>query len=292
MQLRTTLAIKIVLSVLMIASVVFTGCNGKKNSQEDPVLKAYRLIDEQRTDEAIELLETQLAKDPENSEFKVVLASAYAHKGGIKIQKLVSAINQSEKVKELNLKLAEVNGQDNLSRKVNVFALNAASILTKFAGFFEAYASVPVISAEQATYLRHSIYLLNEMGNKIKAEDALYRAVLGVVLFKHVLSENLVGEFFESKSADDAKCQIDLGNINDTLVSLGKLLIDISNDIGFANPNQADDMKRFSNEVSESVSNLTLATTSVMVLDEVSNTYLRQAAVQNGFGKIVRCDRK
>jgi NRPS condensation-like uncharacterized protein len=70
---------------------------------------------------------------------------------------------------------------------------------------------------------------------------------------------------------------------------MGKLLIDIYNDIGFANPKQAVDMRKMAEQTSDSVTNLTIATTTVTVLDEAANIFLRQAAIQNGFGKIIKC---
>ena len=40
------------------------GCtNNKSNENETPVLKAYRLIDQQRSDEAIEVMEQALEAD-------------------------------------------------------------------------------------------------------------------------------------------------------------------------------------------------------------------------------------
>ena len=281
--------LKVTLILSLAVSTLF-GCGAKNESQQnDTVLKAYRLIDEQRTDEAIELLETSLTQNPSNSEYKAVLASAYAHKAGIKIQKLVPAINQSGNLKKMNDKLPEIGSNKSTTDKVNDGALSIAMLLTRFAGFFEAYASVPVVTKDQATYLTHAIYLLNDIGSQMKQEDVLYRAVLEVVLFKHILAEELIGEFVSPQTKDEQTCRIDLGNVNDTIVKLGKLMIDIYNDIGFANPKQAGDMKKMAEQTSDSVTNITIATTTVTVLDEAATIFLRQAAIQNGFGKIIKC---
>lgn len=287
MKFKKILKVTLVLSLAV--STLF-GCGTKNESQQnDTVLKAYRLIDEQRTDEAIELLESSLTQDPSNSEYKAVLASAYAHKAGIKIQKLVPVINQSDKLKKMNDKIPEIGSNQSTTEKVNAGALNIAMLLTRFAGFFEAYASVPLVDKNQATYLTHAIYLLNDIGAQIKQEDVLYRAVLEIVLFKHILAEGLIGEFIAPQTKDEQTCRIDLGNVNDTVVKLGKLMIDIYNDIGFANPKQAGDMKKMAEQTSDSVSNITIATTTVTVLDEAATIFLRQAAIQNGFGKIIKC---
>ena len=275
----------------MLATLVMFGCAGSKNEgvRNDTVLEAYRLIDDQRTDEAIQLLETSLVADPSKSEYKVVLASAYAHKAGIKIQKLVPMLTQSDKIKKLNDQSLDASLDDSVSGKVNSGALNIARLLTKFSGFFEAYALVPTVTKNQAVYLTHAIYLLNDVGNDLKPEDVLYRAVLETVLFKYFLAEGFIGELIEPKAKDQVSCRLDLGNVNDSIVKMGKLLIDICNDIGYVNPKQAVDMKKIAEQVSESVTNLTIATTAVTAADEAANIFLKQVAIQNGFGKIIKC---
>lgn len=284
MSLRTLLLLSFMSFVLCAA------CGKRAQNKDNPVLTAYRLIDEQRTDEAVSLLENELSKDPENTEYKSVLASAYAHKSGIKIQRLVPAIIQSEKVNKLNRKISQLNKEANLGQKVKSIAVDMSALLYKFAGFFDTYENIPVVSAGEAMYLHHAVQLLNEIGDKIKPEDAVYRAVLQTILMKHLISENLLGEFEEQDFIVENKCQLNLGNMNDTLIKLGKLLIDIFNDIAIASPKQAKDMKIQAQKTGEAVTNLTMATTSLIVLDEVSTVFLRQTILNNGFGKIVKCD--
>lgn len=276
--------------MVAIAFLVFAGC-GKKNAERrnDTVLQAYRLIDEQRLDEAIELLEQALSNEPTNSEYKAVLASAYAGKAGIKIQKLIPVLNQSDKFKELSSELPEISKEQSAGARINAGALNIATLLGRFAGFFEAYASIPMVEKNQAIYLNQGIYLLNDIGKKIKPEDVLYRAVLEIVLLKHIIAEGLMGELIEPQTKDGQTCRLDVGKINDTVMSAGKLLIDIYYDIGFANPNLAYKMKNLAEQTSDSISNFTIATTAVTTLDEVSNIFLKETAIQIGFGKIIKC---
>lgn len=272
-------------------ALVFSGCGSQKNEgvRNDTVLDAYRLIDDQRSDEAIQLLETSLAQDPSKSEYKVVLASAYAHKAGIKIQKLVPLLTQSDKIKKLGEPNLNSPTAATTSQRVNASAQNIAKLLSKFSGFFEAYALIPQVSKDQATYLTHAVYLLNDIGSALKPEDVLYRAVLETVLLKYELAEGFIGELIEPETHGDKTCRLNLGNINDSVIRMGKLLIDICNDIGFVKPKEASDMKKIADQVSESVTNITMATTAVTVADEAANIFLKEAALQNGFGKIIKC---
>ena len=66
---------KLLVSLGIIFNFVLVSCaNEDGSSSHDPVLAAYQLIDEQRTDEAIALLEGELKKEPEKYELKVALA--------------------------------------------------------------------------------------------------------------------------------------------------------------------------------------------------------------------------
>jgi hypothetical protein len=334
MNRKNKIAVTLLAATLAAAAVL--SCARRPAREHDPVLQAYRLIDEQRTDEAIELLEGKLAEDPDNADYKVVLASAYAHKGGIKIQKLVPLINQAGKLKTKKKpnpaksakpatsgknstqdarevpNLLETQESDEaeefqeagetaqertektktpptLSQRANTGANQIAAMLVRFAGFFRVYAAVPVITAEQSTYIRHAIYLLNGVGDLLRPGDALYRAILEVVLLKHILAEKLLGEFVDGRRDADGQCRLNIGDVNDALIEMGKLLIDIYNDLGYANPKQAKGMRAKADATAETVSHLTTFFTSAAVLDEASNLFLKQTAIQNGFGKLIRC---
>lgn len=267
-------------------------CENKQNriKEETPTLKAYRLIDEQRTDEAIEVLEVELQKEPHQIEYTSALASAYAHKAGIKIQKLIPVVTQADRVNKLKDKFIEISDKHSASEKINDSAVNTSIFLIKLSTMIDAYAAVPVLTKEEAVYLKHAIGLLNKIGKNITADDVLYRAVLEIILFKHIFAENLIGDFITPARPGNAKCRVEIGRLNDTLITLGKLLIDIFNDLGYIRPKQADSMKRLSLATSEAISNLTLTTTAIAVLDETSNILLKQALLQQGLGKIIRCD--
>ncbi|MBL7542950.1 MAG: hypothetical protein JNL11_03995 [Bdellovibrionaceae bacterium] len=284
-----------------IGQLVLIGCDSKKNrsQKETPTLLAYRLIDEQRTDEAIELLERELKKDPDNQQHKSVLASAYAHKAGIKIQKLVPIITQTERLKKLKDNFVELGPTISTSERMNASAINISIYFIKLSAIVDTYAAVPILTTNEAVYLKHSIGLLNSQGKQLSVDDVLYRVVLEVILFKHIFTENLIGEFVATPSASESsapipststKCRVAIGHLNDTFITLGKLLIDIFNDLSIARPDQAAEMRKLSQATGEAVSNLTLATTSMVVLDEASAILLKQALFQKGLGKVIQCD--
>ncbi len=277
--------------VFVFLNLIFGLCGCGKTKQthsESAVLKAYRLIDEQRTDEAIELLEHEVKREPNNREYKVVLASAYAHKAGIKIQKLVPVFSRSHHLQKLN-SASTAKEKMSWGEKLNKKALNISALFIRLATVLASYSSIPIIDSEGELYIRHAIELLNSLDKKITQEAALYRAILEVILLKHFLTENFIGEFAEPNIKNEESCRIDLGNLNDSLIVLGKLLIDIYDDLGYANPKQASKMAQQSEETANVISDLTFATTSIAVFDETSTLFLKQAAIESGFGKIIKC---
>lgn len=260
----------------------------KREHTESKKVEAYRLIDEQRTDEAVELLEDSLRKDPENAEYKVVLASAYAHKSGFRIQALIPAVAKAKSFKQEDTQLVKtITKAKEGGRAAAIMQL--ARVFNQFSEFLKIYHILPELQNEtQKIYLQHAVDLLSSLGKDLKPEDALYKAVLEVLLLKHELSDQLVGEF--SAEADYDKCALNLSGINATLIRLAKLLIDIYYDIGVAMPDQAPKMKALAASASDAVSGFSIAITSVTALDEAVNVFLKQNAVQNGFGKIIKCN--
>lgn len=277
--------------LLLVAALGFSvsGCNKRQEKKENTVLHAYRLIDAQRNEEAIELLEKQSAAEPDNVELRVVLASAYAHMGGVKVQRLVAAINSGDKLGQLSEPLPPVDGKLSMSEQSDRVALNIATLLVRASGIAQVYATVPPVSQQQAVYIQHAMDILEALGDKLKPEDAIYKAVLEVVLLKHFLAENFFGELSVPKIVNMKNCTLNVDKLSDAVVTVGKVLIDIFNDIGYANPQQAQQMKKQADDTANIVSNLTMFLTSAAVFDQASSVYLREVAFMQGFGKMVKC---
>jgi hypothetical protein len=277
------------LSIILISLLSLVACGPKSKPQEtDKILTAYRLIDEQRADEAIALMENALIEEPNQDQYKEVLASAYAHKAGIKIQTLAPAITQGQKIKSIKMAPQESSGNSNQTVQ------NMASMFAGFSSFFEVYAAIPLVDADHVAYLEQSIAVLNSL-TKTKQENALYRAVLEIVLLKHYLADGVVGEVPTASSSDltakDQKvtCQIDFEETKSNLAKLGKLFIDICGDLSLSNPNNGAQLKKNSEQATAFVSSLVSSTNTVTAIDEAANIFLKDMAVQYGLGKIIKC---
>ena len=339
-----TSALAIYLSICSLLCLFSLGCS-RHRAPETTSVRAYRLIDAQRTDEAITLLEASLDKDPNNYDYKVILASAYAHKAGFRIQRLISvmdhikemsAIKDPEKLPVQNLKDENTKGsgieaknnpskssnappttgaetpasshselansakeQDSISQGQRVdHALSQLNVmLNRFNAATSIYESVPSIRNDELIYLRQAIEILNDLGSEIKQPEALYRGALRIVLFKHILAENLVGEVVaqgftfdaESSPASNKHCNINAAELNDAIILLGQTLIGVFTDMSIANPKNGKDMMRLADSTAGLISQMTLTTTTLVALNDVSSVVFKQTLLQNGFGKLIRC---
>ncbi len=274
--------------VLVSTGLIACGKDKDKNAESDVIVKAYRLIDEQRTDEAIQLLEDELRRTPENYHLKVVLSSAYAHRAGIKMQTLFPAMRELRKIKGFGKKSSSTPRRPGDPRppQNTIAVLAIAKLMNQYAGVIEAFTSIPTVNASQRQSLEHAINLLGRLDSDILPEDAIYRAVLRVVLFKNTVTQNLMGDV---PSASTGTCRVDFGSAGDTIVTLGRLLVDIYVDVAIANPKNRKDLERRSTQVTEVTEAMTSTLAGFSMADEATRMFMSEALIENGFGRLIKC---
>lgn len=277
----------ILLSIVISFGVVACAPGGEQES--DPILKSYRLIDTQRTDEAIELLEVELSRDPKRDELRIALASAYAHKAGMKIQKFVGIVTQSERLEKLIKSMDERKPPAEKTTAVDEASLRMANVLKRFSVVAEIYAGVPSIESQNVIYLQHAIHLLSE-DKSIPAKNVVYRLILQILLFKHFLNEKWISEPEVINGKKIKQCSLSAATVNDNIVNLGRLLINIVHDVGYVDPNQAAKMKSLAARIGDEIASASLVLTGVSLLDEAAKISLAETAKAQGFGKMVECD--
>lgn len=276
-------------TILACLAIAAAGCSRSRQNQaarNRPLIEAYQLIDRHRTDEAIIYLEDLLESDPENAEYLVALASAYAQKAGVRIQSFIPLIKVT-KEKVGNAKW-DIDKDHEVGKRIDSTLTSLARILTKYAHIGRVYSVIPPVAPENRPFLIKAIDIMDGLKSPAQA-DAIYRAALKAVLFKHDLGERLIGPAFTEKGQKENNCKIDFVELSDATVNLGRLLIDIYADMAIAQPSKAARHKKSSADIANLVSNLTLATTSLMVLDEGSQVFLQSNLLENDFGKIIRC---
>lgn len=262
-------------AVLML-SVVFSGCGQKAKTQKDPVVESYRLIDENRTDEAIELLESELKANPTKDQklkMKLALASAFAHKAGVRVNKLVNMVKKLEPVSKIELKRDPLEPSASANEKIDQQILGITQMIKAFSGVLDFYAAIPNLQqSSDVSFVKNAVSILEDIED-IKPEDALYRAILRIIVFKHSIAD-LIGQSSPLQMND---CKPDLLDLSARLSNAGYIFIELLSDLAIASPKQADALNSKASEIGSFVSDFSIFAATTTALDEVSTALAKNS---------------
>ena len=276
--------------ILVLAGTACQG-NDSRDKKDDIILTSERLIDEHRTDEAIYLLEGHLVTDSNNPRLRPTLASAYADKAGIQIHVLLPIVSQASEMQaaEDNLKRVLKEISDDNDKRTGISMIQFSALLQSLSSATKMYGSIPSLSKVQSTYLSEAIGILNDIGPTILPQDALYRAILEIIQFKNVLHDEFVGEISPKFDPNNINCRLNQDLIVQNLSDLSRIAIAIVNDIAIANPSQTPQLKTLTEQINNAMIKMKSENLSVTSLNASSNVFLKNAAMEAGFGKILEC---
>lgn len=169
------------LSLATLAVLVFlaSGCANKREAEKSrsDIDRATYLIDQGQFSEAIYTLTEKLKEEPQHSQARLLLASAYAGRAGLRFLdfKLFAAQVQSW------------NGHDDpkLFSSKNKVLQSVAQTIWQIQRFSQAFDTVPAPTSRTGIDdIRKGLAALDEAG-RLYAGPSLYRALLRVVVFKY-----------------------------------------------------------------------------------------------------------
>jgi hypothetical protein len=274
------------LTVILLATLG-VGCANKKDPQESKLTHAYRLIDAGKDDEAIAYLEAACPEGSEDNNCRAAMASAYAHKAEIKIQKFVPALTTTKTMGNLQLVFNSTQNQGEISSQIDASMAHFSTLMSQFTGVLGVYASIPAVKDDLSPYLDQAIHILETLKNP-SPTVALYRAVLRVIYFKHTFAEEIVGAGTKEKLGPE--CKLDLGLVNNSINDLGHTLIAILDDLALANPSRAKSLQNMQSQVASEMLALTSDLSSATVLDVAGSLYVKHLVLEQGFGKLLKCE--
>lgn len=251
----------------------------------DVTSRAYRLIDAQKPTEAIQLLESALQKEPDNRTYRMALASAYAHRAGFKIQKLIPVLYKAQAYQNLQQSQLDPAGPS-----IKPLAFNAAQLVDRTHALSQVFASIPAVSQENSEDLIQAIDTMKELGPELLPEEAIYKVVLQVILFKHYLELSLLGPSPAQNPAQLEKCRIDTQSFTESFQQVSELLLDIYQDLGMAHPSQIPTLQRLTEETQKSRVEILKTANSFNSMDKNSQLFLKISLVKLGFGLVLKCD--
>lgn len=283
---------KSIAAILILA--LFTGCQKKNNEHSDSALvTAYKLIDDKREDEAIYLLEQELARAKSDSAYaitvQVAMASAYAHKAGFKVQKFASLLSVSKSKLDFSVKPAvRNNGKTAKAEAVDVMIRSVGILISSFRVIMDYYTAIPTVKPEDEVYLNYAIRIMDNLGDRLTPGQSLYRAILKVVFLKNYLAAHVFDDGL-AVNLDIQACDVDFKKIKESLEKTTQVSISIIDDIAKAQPSKAEGMSHLRKQLGNSLTDLTLVASSASLLDETSMMFTKNAIAEAGLRNLLKC---
>lgn len=241
------------LPLLVLAAAVASGCQGRSEEVivPHPLTEAYGLMDQGQNDKAIVLLERTVQEQPDHSEAKVLLASAYAGRAGVDIYQLHRSFQDILFSKPLSAQLgfgSEMPTQE--APAISAVELEQPdaqqelleSAVADLDGFFGhlrnglSYLNrFPKIDREKWPLLDESLGLLHSVEES--KDVLLYRAFIRLFYLKAYVGAELLAtpNFGKRQWA----CNIDFGSFADQLRWIARTLLYVSDDLNRVFPERA-----------------------------------------------------
>lgn len=264
----------------LILMLGLAACAKKAEPQIDRITEAYRLIDAQRDDEAIALLEKVLQDEPNNREAKVTLASAYAHKAGFKIQAFWGMVDSARRKEIATLKL---EGNPNSAPAKFIMYLRAT--LT----FARAMENLPELDAKKYSYLEYGLGILDGIDPKEKKpSDHILSALYRLVIFKARVGWMYTASSFTAKD-DKGQCNLIVERLADGVLDSARLLEKITFDLSYAFPKEQIELQNSRKRLASFTQNLALQLDTLGVIDDAFKITFKNGMMQRGLGELVQC---
>ena len=170
--------IRTILGGLLVVGLA-AGCANKREAEKSrsDVDRATFLIDQGQYSEAIFSLSEKLKAEPEHQKARLLLASAYAGRAGLKFLDFKLFASQ----------VTSWNGHDDpkLFSSKNKILQSVAQTIWQIQRFSQAFETVPAPSSKTGIGdIRKALAILDESG-RLSDGPSLYRALLRVVVFKY-----------------------------------------------------------------------------------------------------------
>jgi hypothetical protein len=248
----------------------------KKESPKDVILLAYQLIDLNKPDQAIVLLETELKTNPRHQKARIVLASAYAFKAGVTMKDVLAAYNQSY------FKNRRFQGffLTNENEKVGM-----ERFLIELLKIADVFGDIPAVSAGKYDYLQEGISILNQ-SDRLSRADFLYSAILRVIELKSwMLIELRNVNFMDAQS----QCHLDYQKLMSFVSQMTEKLMLLLSDLSVAQPERRDEFIQSRTAVFKAYSNLTTMIDSNTIENGQNMGAFNALMLQLGLGVLIRC---
>lgn len=243
--------------VAFISLSLLLGCQkDQPEKAQDPLNESYKLIDRGEYSQAINQLQ-QLSRSDARPQVRVTLASAYAARGGIKVEQywgfvvgfktpLVTPENVTvnSTVTSLQKIAKQLNGKiDPKDLQALGGVVNAVAVWDRYKDRIDA---IPVVQGKELEDVRTAVVTLTDIRTP---GGHLYRAILNLILFKsYVTSSDKYWKDFNRAIEEVLKgnilalCQFDFEFLQQWLMPIFYHLIETLNDLVIAYPDSSKEL--------------------------------------------------
>lgn len=219
-----------VATLLLIFSTVACQTKEEPETREAALRKGFAMMDEGKSSEAINYF-AELAERDSHFHVKIAWASAYAHRAGLRIEKIYSFTALSPRTQDFSLPM---NGLS-FDQKTTVLLQNIQSFLSR-------WERIPTLNASARSDLQSAVQILSQ---ETEPGARLYSAILRVVLLKSVSQEaNVNWSALQSQTV----CGKQLKSFYSWAVQVLEQLSVLSEDLEIAFPKEAQNYREIKNK--------------------------------------------
>lgn len=222
-----------IIQLLLFASVfALLSCQTKEQpvTRESRLSDGHKLIDQGRYDEAVSYFKKLLHEDP-HPHVKMALASAYAGRAGIRIEKIYSFVV----LRNFQTEIVPLEGLS-LDRQTQ-------SLVKSLSQYAQYWKKVPLLSQEGRQDISAAVSVLEQETN---SGARLYSAVLRVVLLKSVVEQGLQSW---NQVRKHSLCSDQLQPYFQWMIELTDTLILVLQDLQRAFPEQKNEYAKYESDL-------------------------------------------
>jgi len=237
------------LSLLIYLNLLLLGCSHpsektQRSEKENKILDAKRLIDQNDDERAIRILEEMKTADPGDHDVLVTLASAYAHRGQFKIQKMIGIVSEIVR----NSQKLERDGEKGNDKENE--SIPMARLARQLNAFLNVYEKIPLVEVSQNEDLETALLLLHQIPpHLMESADYLFRGAIRLFTFKFQMGSPIQ----ESGEWSQDSCRTGQEKLKQRLMLAGQSLVLVLDDFISAAPKEAETLNESRSRIKESL---------------------------------------
>ena len=279
------------------------GCSQKKAEQKENVqLSAYRLIDENRSDEAISLLTgeietrdssspTGFASDSETKDLRVTLASAYARKAGISIFEIARSFDLIKSLDSTpRLQLSELSGLGGPTSQLEKQTVLVQDFVSNKIKILETLAVLPRVSLDKLDYLIYGVRVLQGVPN-LNSSDLIYKSILNIVIARTYLDTEVTHKMTGGLVVQrNSICYYNFTGLYVHFLRVVEIILTTVQDLNVALPERRPEIARISDDLIKLNSNMNVWQSNLDLTQEITQASLESFSTALGFRLENSCD--